>query len=194
MLIAIDGDAAPFTDGAARPDFAVRTHELAQRAQQAGVRVHVFGLAGVAQRPGPVARDFVETSLGMLSRVSQDALATPFFARARLPIPDGLVIVNPRTQAVTAATVDARGHFRAEVPVVAGPNPLELVATTSDEHSQSLDWLVRFDDSLEQRKRLAFERERMRVTRGKRLDVEAEARTLPADPWGAGPEAPIEVE
>jgi hypothetical protein len=150
---------------------------------------YLFALAGLSEEPADVARDFIATSLGSIERVPSDALETPFFASAALPMPKGVVIVNPRTQSVTIAEVDARGHFRAEVPVLAGPNPLELVATTSDDAQESLDWLVRFDDSLVQHSRLAAEREHMRETRGKRLDVHAEAEGLGADPWNDGPGA-----
>jgi hypothetical protein len=189
IMLGLDGSAPPATATSLRPDFAVRARELAQRAQKAGVRVHLFALAGVSEEPADVARDFIATSLGSIERVSSDALETPFFASAALPMPQGVVIVNPRTQSVTIAEVDARGHFRAEVPVLAGPNPLELVATTSDDAQESLDWLVRFDDSLVQQSRLAAEREHMRETRGKRLDVHAEAEGLGADPWNDGPGA-----
>jgi len=194
VLIGIDGAAPPHTDTAVRPDFAVRTQELAERAQRAGVRVHLYALAGVAEEAGPVARDFVETSMGSFERVSVDRLATPFFASATLPTPKAVVIVNPRTQGVTVAKLDSAGRFRAEVPVLSGPNPLEVVATTSDDLSESLDWLVRYDDTLAQRHRLAAERERMRATRGKRIDIEAEARTLAADPWNEAAPGPVTVQ
>lgn len=194
VLMGIDGTAAPTTGDAARPDFAVRTRELAQRAQRSGVRVHLYALAGLAEEPGTVARDFIETSMGRFERVTDAALMTPFFASATLPTPQSVVIVNPRTQDVTVAEVDALGHFRAEVAVLPGPNPLELVATTSDDRNESLDWLIRYDDTLEQQQRLAAERQRMRLTRGKHLDLESEARALEADPWSEGPAEPVVVQ
>lgn len=186
VLMGLDGSAPPATATSLRPDFAVRVRELAKRAQKAGVRIHLFALGGLAEEPSAVVQDFIATSLGRYERVAPDALPTPFFASSTLPKPKGVVIVNPRTQSVTTAEVDSQGRFRAEVPVLAGPNPLEVVATTSDDEQKSLDWLVRFDDSLMLRTRLAAEREHMWATRGKRMDVHAEAGTLGADPWNDG--------
>jgi hypothetical protein len=172
VVIAADGANAPFVHDATRPSYALRANELAERARKAGVRLHLFALAGHAEAASPLARGLAERAHGSVRRVPAGAFDNAFFAAVKLPLPKAVTIYNPRTQETTRARLDANGRFRASVPMEAGENPLQVVATTTSQSQGETQWNVRYDASAARDAFLAGERERIRRVRArKKLEI-----------------------
>jgi hypothetical protein len=168
VVIAGDGNNAPFVHDPGRPSHALRVTELADRARKAGVRVHVFALAGHAEEASPLVHDLALRSHGSVRRVPFGAFDNAFFTAVKLPLPKAVKIFNPRTKDTIVARLDANGRFRAAVPMEAGDNPLQIVATTTARGHGEAEWKVRYDATAARDSFLEAERARIRRVRARK--------------------------
>jgi hypothetical protein len=165
-------------------NFRLRLLAQAQRAQERGISLQLFALAGLVEQTPKGVEAALERSHGTLHRVPLPALESPFFAEIPLPEVREVTIANrTRSQAPRAAQLSPDGRFSLTLPVAPGNNRLLLRAVLSDGSTGEREWDFRFDDSWVNERLLAAERERMRqVRQQKRLRIDPEWQEKDAAP------------
>jgi len=177
VVLAADGRGGfPFGQGAqADRDFRERSVELAQRASQRGVALHLFALGGISEAPPAFVDEMLAGSAGSFERLQPTDLDTALLARVRLPYLEDLSIHAAADDAqLGELSVRPDGRFAASVPLVPGANSLILRARTSDGSERESRLAVEFDASAYQARLLAQEAERIRRARSKQLVLEVE--------------------
>ena len=156
--------------------FKVRLLAQAQRAQERGIALELFGLAGLVEQTPKGVEAALARSHGTLHRVPLPALDSPFFSEIPLPEVREVTIANrTRNQEPRTAQLSSDGHFSLTLPVAPGKNRLLLRALLSDGSSGEREWLFSFDDSWVNERLLEAERERMRqVRQQKKLRIDPE--------------------
>jgi hypothetical protein len=130
IVMGVDGARLDATGEPGPDDPLVRaTARVAAR----GAALHWVALGGLVPEDPALVRRALEHTRGSFRRVPPQSFATPFFDAIALPVAER-VWVEARTaqDPDVPAVLDAKGAFRARVPVARGANTLVIHARTSD--------------------------------------------------------------
>ncbi len=169
IVLGIDGARIDSTAEPAPGDPLLRA---AARVGSRGATLHWIALGGLAAEDPALVRRALTHARGSFRRVPPQAYATPFLGAIALPVAEAVWVEgNAAKYPGVAASLDARGGFRVRVPVASGANALVIHARTSDGVVHERRFALVFDDALVLEKVREAERERIRASQRKRLEI-----------------------
>ena len=146
----------------------------ARRVAEADTELHWFALGGLAADDPALARRTLEHARGSFRRIAPRSYGSAYASVLELPVAEEVWVELPEGRGRVDADVNAEGRFVAQVPVVAGSNPLRVRARMSGGRESERRFDLVFDASQTYENILARERARIRQAQQRRLEVHVE--------------------